>query len=72
MKINGIFTVWNNTKLDNQNIRTFVKHGGGYLMVWDHQMGQPYNGVGNLEFTEEIKNVKIYIDILRYNLLESP
>ncbi|CAK9814099.1 Transposable element Tcb2 transposase [Anthophora plagiata] len=62
--------VWRkpNTELQQRNIHTTVKHGGGNVMLWGC-MG--YYGVGNIAFIEESMNAEKYIDILRNNLPES-
>ncbi|CAK9809123.1 Transposable element Tcb2 transposase [Anthophora quadrimaculata] len=62
--------VWRkpNTELQQRNIHTTVKHGGGNVMLWGC-MG--YNGVGNIAFIKESMKAEKYIDILRNNLSES-
>ena len=62
--------VWRkpNCELQEKNIQTTVKHGGGSVMLWGC-MG--HSGVGNIEFIEGVMNADMYIAILRSNLKDS-
>lgn len=66
----GHCTVWRkkNTELNPENLRPTVKHGGGSVTVWGCMSAA---GVGTLQFIDGIMNHRVYIDILKCNLLFS-
>lgn len=66
----GRRTVWRkkNCELNPNNLIPTVKHGGGSVMVWGCMSA---GGVGKLHFIEGTMDHKMYIDILKNNLLVS-
>lgn len=62
--------VWRkpNTELQEKNLRPSMKHGGGSVMIWGCMSA---NGVGNLEFIENIMDQTVYLNILKKNVQPS-
>lgn len=66
----GRILVWRkpNTELEEKNLVSTVKHGGGGVMVWGCMAA---SGVGELVFIDEIMDKKVYLNILKENLKKS-
>lgn len=66
----NVLKVWRKSKTayDVKNILPTIKHGGGNVIVWGCMAS---NGVGNLAFIDNRMTARMYIDVLRSNLLTS-
>lgn len=66
----GRARVWRKrgTSLEQKNVCSTVKHGGGSVMVWGCMSA---DGVGKLRFIDGIMNSRGYIDILKNDFLPS-
>lgn len=66
----GMQYVWRkpNTELEKKNLKATVKHGGGNVMVWACMSA---HGVGKLQFIEGNMDSRMYLNILKDNLIES-
>ncbi|GFV90525.1 uncharacterized protein TNCV_1043751 [Trichonephila clavipes] len=62
--------IWRKIKqlFEPKNVLPTLKHGGANVMVWGCVA---HNGAGNLAFIDNKMNAFDYIDVLRYNLLDS-
>ncbi|XP_063977348.1 transposable element Tcb1 transposase [Diachasmimorpha longicaudata] len=68
--IKGKKLVWRKTgkAYEKENMVPSVKHGGSGVMVWGCMAA---NGVGKLTFIDSIMDQRLYIQILKDNLLQS-
>lgn len=66
----GCIKVWRkpNTGLHPSNTIKTVKHGGGGIMIWGCMSTA---GVGNLQIIDGIMDQKVYLNILKENLIQS-
>lgn len=66
----GIVKVWRKPGEDMRKdcLRKTVKHGGGSVMVWG---SMAWNGVGTMQFIDEIMTKEVYQRILETNLFAS-